>query len=251
MRRHVRASAARPAARNFRAGSAPWRRAFDVARRAAKRRVAHRLGGGGDGAQLIAFVRPNRVVRACAIAAAGEPVGGRQPLRARQRFAQQPQQHARTFGERRLRHIREQQSPAPFGRRALARRCAPHAAQNPAARSSDQMTNGHQHADQRITGVGDELRDALAGLELPAPLFEPAGVVVVLAILELVLEPAFEALPTRTPCSPWSPRSASTGSSGRASGASRRAAPVARLPHELGKRPQAFGGDFFAPLAHR
>ncbi len=121
---------------------------------------------------------------------------------------------------------------------------------NPAARSSDQMTRAHQHADQRIARVGDGLRDALAGLELPAPLLEPARLVVVLAVLELVLEPALEALPARrallalrrraprAPASSWSGVGAS-----RARGAAR------GLPHELGERTQALGGDFLAPLA--
>ena len=78
-----------------------------------------------------------------------------------------------------------------------AHRRAPRAADQTRSAQLGPDDEQHQHAHHRIPDVGDGLGDAFAGLELPAPFLERAHVIVVLALLELVLEPALEALPAR------------------------------------------------------
>jgi hypothetical protein len=84
---------------------------------------------------------------------------------------------------------------------------------------------------------------------LPAPFFEPGVLVFVLAVFELVLEPAFELLPACRALLPLGaeliqhrgelvPRWRVALDGG-----------FARLPHELFERAQSVGGYFLAPLA--
>ena len=164
-------------------------------------------------------------------------------MRPGQRFSQQPEHHAGPVAGRRGEHIREHQSTAPFGGRTGATLLAARASQQASRAQFRPHDVQHQCHDQRIPHIGDGLRDSLAGTELPAPSFEPAVILVVLAILELLLEPAFETLPTGGALLTLL---AEPGQHRRERFLVRRGAAlsgIGRVPHELGERAQAVGGN--------